>query len=129
MKLWSCQCWICSSRLWYLRSKFWHYNRDWIAQVLDLLDRVKQDRERKESGDTSSSQLITPVDDDDDFDIDLEDKDETPITPKPKKKTKTKAPPKAAARKVEADDNDFDWDDEEFRDLDFNDDEKIIFIK
>ncbi|KAG0620231.1 hypothetical protein M758_4G200100 [Ceratodon purpureus] len=99
------------------------------SRVLDLLDRVKQDRERKESGDTSPSQLITPVDDDDDFDLDFEEKDETPIAQKPKKKSKTKAPPKAAAKKVAADDNDFDWDDEEFRDLDFNDDENIIFIK
>jgi len=60
----------------------------------------------------------------------VEEKDDTPINFKPKKKTKTKGPSKAAAKKVAPDDDEvIDWDDEEFRDLDFNDDENIIFIK
>jgi ribosome-binding factor A len=101
------------------------------SRVLELLDKVKKDRERKESGDTSPRQPITPVDDDySDFDLDFEDKDDSPITPKPKKKrSKSKAPDKATARKAVADDYDVDWDDDEFKDLDFNDDENIIYIK
>lgn len=102
------------------------------SRVLDLLDRVKQDRERKESGDTSPRQFASSVaeDDDEDFDLDFEERDESPVTSKPKKKTKSRAPPKAAARKAAAaDENEIDWDDEEFRDLDFNDDENIIYIK
>lgn len=98
-----------------------------IAQVLDLLDKVKQDRERKERGETAPSQVITSLDDED-YDVDFDEEEEV-AKPRTKKKSKAKSAAKAPLKNAKVVEDNMEWDDEEFRDLDFTDDENIIFIK
>jgi hypothetical protein len=99
-------------------------------QVLELLDKVKKERERKERGEIQSNESTTSFADDVGAEDDFEDEEEDEVVrAQVKRKSKVKFSASATSRKLVEEEDDISWDNDEFKDLKFGEDENIIFIK
>ncbi len=99
-------------------------------QVLELLDKVKKERERKERGEIQPNESTTSFADDVGAEDDFEDEEEDEVVrAQVKRKSKVKFSASATSRKLVEEEDDISWDNDEFKDLKFGEDENIIFIK
>jgi hypothetical protein len=100
------------------------------SRVLELLDKVKKERERKERGEIQPNESTTSFADDVGAEDDFEDEEEDEVVrAQVKRKSKVKFSASATSRKLVEEEDDISWDNDEFKDLKFGEDENIIFIK
>ncbi len=99
-------------------------------QVLELLDKVKKERERKERGEIQPNESTTSFTDDVGAEDDFEDEEEDEVVrAQVKRKSKVKFSASTTSRKLVEEEDDINWENDEFKDLNFGEDENIIFIK
>ncbi len=109
-----------------------HLTVSWTMsiQVLELLDKVKKERERKERGEIQPNESTTSFTDDVGAEDDFEDEEEDEVVrAQVKRKSKVKFSASTTSRKLVEEEDDINWDNDEFKDLNFGEDENIIFIK
>lgn len=100
------------------------------SRVLELLDKVKKERERKERREIQPNESTTSLADDVGAEDDFEDEEEDEVArAQVKRKSKVKFSASATSRKLVEEEDDINWDSDEFKDLNFGEDENIIFIK
>lgn len=109
-----------------------HLTVSWTMsiQVIELLDKVKKERERKERREIQPNESTTSLADDVGAEDDFEDEEEDEVVrAQVKRKSKVKFSASATSRKLVEEEDDINWDSDEFKDLNFGEDENIIFIK
>jgi hypothetical protein len=98
-------------------------------QVLELLDKVKKERERKERGEIQPNESTTSFTDDVGAEDDFEDEEEDEVVrAQVKRKSKVKFSASTTSRKLVEEEDDINWENDEFKDLNFGEDEPLMIL-